>query len=286
VSKSLVVARVGRNSLHGCWVDRGESRAWDLRLAPYQPIPEQDPAVCVVGDVIPGPKWTGLRELFNTWDGWRDYDYIWLPDDDIFANQSTISRMFEVARALGLQLFAPALHETSYYAHFSTMANRRFYGRWVGFVEIMVPGFSRPALEQLLPTLDLTPTGWGWGLDSLWPKQLGYANVGIVDGAPVIHTRPIGRLRDPELARRVRAESDAIFATHDCRQVHTTFGAFGEDLEPLELSPECLLVELVKGGEYLIERDPRVLAWIMEYQRPHFRWPDYPIAGTPEVGSA
>src|SRR3712207_7749167 len=49
----------------------------------------------------------------------------------------------------------------SYYAHFITMENPRFHGRWVGFVEIMVPGFSRAALERLLPTLELTRTGWG-----------------------------------------------------------------------------------------------------------------------------
>jgi hypothetical protein len=235
----------------------------------------------VVGDIIPGPKWSGIRKILNEWSGWRDYDYIWLPDDDISANQDTISRMFDVARAVGLELFAPALHETSYYAHFITMKNRNFYGRWVGFVEIMMPGFSRPALERVLPTLDLTQTGWGWGLDSLWPKLLDYKNIGIIDGTPVIHTRPVGQTRDPDLSRRVHEESDAIMESHDCRQTHTTFAAFGSDLKPLELSPERLFVELVKGSQYLFERDPRVLSWIMDYQKPYFHWPEYPIAGTP-----
>jgi hypothetical protein len=53
----------------------------------------------------------GLRKLLNSWDGWRDYDQIWLPDDDIFARHDAISKMFEIGRALGFRLFAPALHE-------------------------------------------------------------------------------------------------------------------------------------------------------------------------------
>src|SRR3712207_2326761 len=111
MGKSLVLARVGAGSLHPCWLDRGKPRDWDLRLVPYQALPSQDAIDCVVGDVIPGPKWSGLRELLNTWDGWRDYDYVWMPDDDIYADQETITRMFAVARELGLDLFAPALHE-------------------------------------------------------------------------------------------------------------------------------------------------------------------------------
>ena len=281
MKRGLVLARVGTTSLHSCWVDRGKPRDWDLVLAPYRPIPPQDGLDCRVHDVITGPKWSGLRQLLNEWDGWREYDYVWMPDDDVYAPQDTISRMFEVAAALGLDLFAPALHEASYYAHFSTMENRRFYGRWTGFVEIMVPGFSRRALERLLPTLDETETGWGWGLDSVWPKLLEYERVAVIDGTPVVHTRPVGELRDPELGRRVRAESDRLLERYDCRQVHTTFAGFGPDLAPLGLTPDELLVELVEGARYLYARDPRVLHWIAEYQRPHFAWPEYPIAGTP-----
>jgi len=281
MARNLVLARVGRNSLHPCWIERGKPRDWDLVLCPYQPLGPQDEQELVVGDVIPGPKWGGLREMLNAWDGWREYDYVWLPDDDVYVPQDTIGSMFDIARALGLDLFAPALHETSYFAHFITMANRRFHGRWTGFVEIMVPGFSRPALERLLPTLDLTETGWGWGLDSVWPKLLGYENVGIIDGTPVIHSRPVGQMRDPDLGARVLSESDRLLSTYECRQEHVTFAAFGRDLARLELSPEALLAELVAGWDYLVARDPRVLAWIADFQRRHLPLQEYPVEGTP-----
>jgi hypothetical protein len=282
--RNLVLARVGRNSLHREWIDADTPRDWDLRLVPYQEMPPQDDVDCVLGDVIPGPKWSGIRQVLNEWDGWRDYDHIWLPDDDIRADQETIDRLFATARGLGLDLFAPALDEASHYAHFSTMRNPRFHGRWVGFVEIMIPGFSRAALERLLPTLDLTETGWGWGLDSVWPKLLGYENVAIIDGTPVSHTRPVGRMRDADLAERVQRESDAALAAYDCRQMHVTFGAFGPDLQRLDLTPEELLAGVLDGAAYLIDRDPRVRDWIACYQSGRPPQPPYPTEGTPTLG--
>ena len=284
MNRNLVIARAGRRSLHASWIGGRRPRNWDLQLAPYEPTHAD--CGCACADVIPGPKWSGLRTLLNGWDGWRDYDYVWLPDDDICADQDTISAMFDVARAVELDLFAPALHESSHYTHFITMKNHSFHGRWVGFVEIMVPGFSRKALERLLPTLDLSTTGWGWGLDSLWPKLLGYQNIAIIDGTPVIHTRPVGHFRDAELSRLVGAESDEILATHDCEQTHTTFGVFDSELRPVHLSPERLAAELVKGWQYLVDSDPRVLAWLMDYQRLHFEFERYPTSGTPVVPAA
>jgi hypothetical protein len=283
VRRNLVLSRVGASSLHREWLDGKDegARNWDLYLSPYQPIESQADLDCVVGDVVVGPKWSGVREVLNSWDGWREYDHVWLPDDDIRASAETISAMFDTAGAAGLDLFAPALDRTSYFAHFSTMQNPSFFGRFVGFVEIMIPGFSRPALERLLPTLELTDTGWGWGLDSVWPKLLGYERIGIIDGITVHHSRPVGVMRDADLSRRVVEESDRLLEQYECAQTHTTFGAFGADGRPLDLPAERLLVELVKGAQYLFDADPRVLLWILDFQRTTFDVPAYPVAGTP-----
>ncbi|MCW2853631.1 MAG: hypothetical protein JWM84_3295 [Nocardioides sp.] len=282
--KNLVLARVGRKSLHPSWLDGDVNRDWDLVLVPYQPLAPQDDLDCEVADVIPGPKWSGLREFLGSWDGWRDYDQVWMPDDDILTTPDTINRMFATAGAVGLDLFAPALQDASYFAHFSTMQNHSFSGRWTGFVEIMMPGFSASALDRLLPTLELSETGWGWGLDSLWPKLLGHRDVGVIDSTPVLHTRPVGRMRDEELRRRVVAESDRILSDYDCRQEHTTFGAFGPDDKRVELDPEAFFVELVRGWQHLIDADPRVLTWLVHFQQQLFEWPAYPVEGTPAGG--
>jgi hypothetical protein len=281
MARNLVIARVGRRSLHGTWVGTKSERDWDLYLCPFEDIdPTQAPGV-MTGPVVPGPKWTGLRETLNSWPGWRDYDYVWLPDDDVLTDPETVSAMFATASALKLQLFAPALQESSHYAHYIAMRNRRFLARRVGFVEIMVPGFRRTTLEALLPTFDLSTTGWGWGLDSLWPARLGYRDLGIIDAAPVLHTRAVGAFRDADLNRRVHEESARILEAGRCGQRMVTFAGVGPDGRDLALSPDELLVELVEGWRYLFERDASVLRWILEGQRSHFAWPAYPIAGSP-----
>ncbi len=281
MARDLVIARVGRNSLHRAWIDAGTPRDWDLYLCPFQEIPPQTGVDCTVGEVIPGPKWTGLRTLLNEWDGWRDYDNIWLPDDDILASQDTISAMFEAATALQLKLFTPALQESSHYGHYIIMRNRNFFARRVSFVEIMVPGFSRPALEQLLPTLDLSTFGWGWGLEPVWAKLLDYEDLGILDAVPVLHTRPVGKLRDADLHRRMAEENDRILAAHDAPLQMVTFAGIGPDLKDMTLSPDELLVELVRGWDYLFAGNPTLLRWIVEHQAPFFSWPDYPVLGLP-----
>jgi hypothetical protein len=161
---NLIIARVGRQSLHSTWLNAAADRNWDLYLCPYQPLPGETDERLMQGDVLPGPKWTGLRELLESWDGWRAYERVWLPDDDLLASQDTINRFFDIAKAAGLELCAPALHENSYFAHFSTMRNRRSHVRRTGFVEIMAPCFSTRALSLLLPSLALSSTGGdgGW----------------------------------------------------------------------------------------------------------------------------
>ena len=253
-----------------------------MLVCPYEALASApQPDGCTVSDVIVGPKWTGLRTLLNGWNGWQDYAHIWLPDDDIFASQDTINRFFGMTEALALDLSAPALHEASYYAHFSTMRNQRCFARRCGFVEIMVPCFSAAALKRLLPTLELTSTGWGWGLDSLWPKLLDYQNVGIIDGTPVLHTRAVGMFRDADLGQRVRAESDHIMATYDCGQVHSTFAALGPQCEDIGGTPQALTALLADGWRYLLDTNPSVLPWLVQAQQPGGGWPAYPIAGTP-----
>jgi hypothetical protein len=281
MSRSLVIARVGRTSLHRCWLDAGKPRDWDLYLCPYEDIGPQGDLDCQVSDVIPGPKWTGLTRLLTTWSGWRDYDQIWLPDDDIFARQDDITTMFKVGRELDLQLFAPSLHEASHYAHFIAMRNASFLARRVGFVEIMIPCLRRATLEELLPTFALSASGWGFGLDSAWPKILGYEQIGIIDGVSVLHTRPVGTFKDPDLRRRVMQESDDIQARFDCRQRMVTFAGTGPDLHEIPLTPEALLWELVRGWQYLFGTCPDALRWLFEQQQSLFSDAPYPVSGLP-----
>jgi hypothetical protein len=197
--------------------------------------------------------------------------------------------MFQVGRALDFHLFAPALHATSHYAHFIAMRNTSFFARRVGFIEIMIPCFRRATLEELLPTLALSATGWGFGLDSAWPKMLNYEHIGIIDEVSVVHTRPVGTFKDPELRRRVMQESDNILGKFECSQRLVTFAGIGPDLfagigpdlRDAWLTPERLVVELVRGWQYLFDQDANALRWLFEQQQYLFSESPYPVFGLP-----
>jgi hypothetical protein len=126
----------------------------------------------------------------------------------------------------------------------------------VTFVEIMLPCFRADVLHDLLWTLDLTDTGMGWGLDALWPKLLGYQDIHVMDETPVLHTRPVGQMRDPDLDHRVRAEMDAIVERFDCPFHFKTLDATTLDGRVISDPDPALLQTLVAGYASVFAREP------------------------------
>lgn len=77
----------------------------------------------------------------------------------------------------------------------------------------------------------------------------------MIDGVSVFHNRAVGQFRDADLSRRVLMESNAIFAHFGCEQRMTTFGALDHNLADLPLSADELLLELIRGWDYLFDRN-------------------------------
>src|ERR1700744_5260707 len=201
----LTILRCGRNSLHPRWGHSADA-SWDLILCPYQEIEAPHPEC----PVLPGDKWPGLHQFLSTNNLWRDYDYIWLPDDDILTDAATIDRFFELCEEVDAQLAAPALAEDSFFSYPMTMVNHAFAWRRTTYVEVMVPCFRRSFLETALPTLNFSRFGTGWGLDFLWCFMLGYQDIFILDETPVLHTRPVGLARNPVLQAKAEIDFHAI----------------------------------------------------------------------------
>lgn len=208
MKRNLVVVRCGATSLHREWLGGGE-RTWDLVLCPYQPV-ETDGLPSVL---IPGQKWRGLYQYFLDNQEWNQYQYIWLPDDDLLATPAAIDRFFDLCGRFAVDLAAPALSADSHFFHVITMANQRCRWRRTTFVEIMMPCFSARFLQRALPTFALSPSGLGHGMDFLWPCMLDYQGVGIFDEVTVRHTRPVGGALDPAMA--AACGRDVRFVTHD-----------------------------------------------------------------------
>jgi hypothetical protein len=221
--------RSGAKSLHPAWIAGVEERGWDLFVCPYETVPfvSEPRRGVIVGEPIAGQKWTGLRERLRRWRGWRDYDHVMFAEDDLLAGPSVWSSFFDFCRERGAVLAQPALTQDSHYSHLMTLANRHFIWRATTFVEVMAPTVTPDALCELLPTLDHTPTGFGWGMEAAWSKLLGYAGIYIADALTIRHTRPVGINRHGAMRRRLREEEAGFLRHFGAAHVRLTLG--GED---------------------------------------------------------
>ena len=195
---NLVVLRAGENSLHNTW--RGDAAAdpdrnWDLCISYYG----KD-----LGNLSGRPeylahqplqrKFQAIYDLFHPSSPLWNYDRIWLPDDDLATSWADINRMFHLSRKYGLLLSQPSLRPgpDCFISHEIVAQRQNSILRYVDFVEVMCPVFSRVALEICLGTFRDSISSFG--LDYLWPSLLGqpHAGVAVIDKVALVHTRPVG----------------------------------------------------------------------------------------------
>ena len=195
--KNLVVVRAGENSLHREWMIGKGQRNWDLFVSwygqdPYEPYENERV------QHVKGGKWDGLFKTFLTNpDLLNQYDYIWLPDDDIRTDTDTINALFDLIQKFELRVAQPSLTWDSYFSHFVTLNVPGLTLRYTNFVEVMVPCFEKSLLRDMLPFFEHTMTGYG--LDWIWPlwDQDPKYKAAIIDCITVKHTRPLGRFLSP-----------------------------------------------------------------------------------------
>jgi hypothetical protein len=191
-ARNLVIVRAGDTSLHEGWLAGPEERNWDIVVSYFGDDPNRYRGENIVRIDAKGAKWPALHNLICQHRAEiLQYDYVWLPDDDLAADKKTVNRMFDLCSALQLELAQPALSEGSYFSHPITLANNSFLMRYTNFVEIMAPVFSRAFLQRCVASFNENASGHG--LDYLWPTWTsGPYHAGILDACPVRHTRPLG----------------------------------------------------------------------------------------------
>ncbi|OIJ10774.1 hypothetical protein BKP35_13170 [Anaerobacillus arseniciselenatis] len=192
-NRFLVIARVGDSSLHKEWLIPSKHKNFDLYLEYYGNGNNNFRSDCDYYGEAKDVKWPRMYQLMEDWkDRIFEYDAVWFPDDDISTDCFKINEMFHLFVDNNLSLAQPALTHDSHWSHYVTLLNDKAVLRYTNFVEVMAPIFSKEALQLLWTTFKKCRSGWG--LDSVWPKILGYPHnkVAIIDKTPVKHTRPIG----------------------------------------------------------------------------------------------
>ncbi len=272
MKQNLVILRCGRDSLHPHWLQGGWERNFDLVLCPYQEI-EPEPGAFWQSAPIIGQKWNGIYQFLLQWPQWREYKYIWLPDDDLLTKAPTINRLFELSNRFEANISAPALSENSYHSHPLTMRNRSSFARAVTFIEVMMPCFHRNVLERALPSMKTTQTGFGWGLDFVWPVLVDYEKLIIFDRLEVEHTRPVGTMRDPNMHERIMWEWRRMMHYYGASGKLKTLGNYNESGTFKEADPHDFLLRYLLGYRYLIKRNPDLLKNLVDAQMQPFEKP-------------
>lgn len=189
MNKHCVLAAIGSTSLHREWIKKKSS--FDLHLIVYDDSYELFKNDSPYVTASKGYKFKLIHNyLCNNPELIEQYDYFYMPDDDISITSTNIQKLFRFMKKYQLAVAQPAI-ANSFLSYRHTKKHEDSVLRYTNFVEIMQPCFSREALKKVLFTFDETISGWG--IDYHWGKILDYTqmNMAIIDDISSEHTRPV-----------------------------------------------------------------------------------------------
>jgi hypothetical protein len=197
---NLLITTIGSYNHLDKWI--GGERKFDLALIDYTErgyVPPEIQTECVYFGYFPTFKYPGLYKIFKEHPELLEYDYFWMPDEDIELQTKEINRMFEVMRAYKLDLACPSIEKSatsfpswSCFIHDFKAFREMIY---INYIEVMCPVFSRKGLEKCLDTFWRSQSGWG--IDLAWPQLINgqqsflnsQKNIAIINSIIARHTR-------------------------------------------------------------------------------------------------
>jgi hypothetical protein len=224
MKKNLIISPVGDESLHKNWLS--ENKNFDLVLIYYGKSDDKfyeykNDCNLIVRDT--GEKGSMyVKFISEHLDLIKNYENIWLPDDDLDISTEEINLLFETHQKYSLWLSQPSVK-----GHVSYDIERKQEGtilRFTTFVEVLCPMMSHNTLLKLYETYGYNKSSWG--LDYLWPKLLGYPSnkIAIIDLVTVNHTKPVGGTYD-RFERHPMEELKELFAKYQLGFYQNTFSS-------------------------------------------------------------
>lgn len=223
--KYLVISSVSDDSLHRYWL-KGGRREFDLMLVYYGAVEnkfKQDADYYLQKNGL--FKLESVAAAVNFFrSAVEKYDAICLPDSDIIADVKTFNRMFRVFHDYSLDLAQPSLRG-GFCNHYITLQREEHILRYVNFIEMMCPIFTRKALFEILPILVLNRSGYG--IDYLWSKILADRKIAIIDAVGIYHkvrSRRVFSVDTSSNAYYNMLEARGILPEEEYRLIQKTYG--------------------------------------------------------------
>ncbi len=186
--KFLLLTTIGNNDQwYSNWF-KG-SRNFDVGLVCYEKTTDQ---IKTRSDFyhwhLPDFKYPALYQILENNPFIFEYDYIFMPDDDILMTTEEINTLFEWAYRESIWMGQPSITPKNYTWPI-TLNNPSTRYRWVKMIEVMCPIFSTQALQKVYPTFNESFSGWG--LDAVWAKLINYNRIAICDTVIASHEKPL-----------------------------------------------------------------------------------------------
>lgn len=118
-----------------------------------------------------------------------NYKVVAIFDDDIRVSTNDLNRLFLVGDSLNFNIWQAALTKDSYSSWPHLYVKDNSYVRNTNKIELMMPFFSKSALQICWDTFSLTDSAWG--AEDVWGVRLKYDKIMVVDAIPAKHVRPI-----------------------------------------------------------------------------------------------
>ncbi len=175
--KNLLITTIGEYNHYSTWAEGRHN--FDLYPIDYR--------------ITPGFKYPSLYRVFNERPDLLEYDYFWMPDEDILLTPDRIAELFRKMEQFELDLAQPSIErsDTSFPSWELFVHKGNVDIIYTTFVEIMCPCFSREALGKCLQTFNKSKSGWG--LDIVWPVLIGDRtdNIAVLNSIIAKHTRKV-----------------------------------------------------------------------------------------------
>jgi hypothetical protein len=183
MKKNLLIVCAGPTSLHKQWVYE-KDRNFDTMVVHYG----DDDSYLGDGEYYiraKGTKFNIIGDIFDQIP--KEYEYIFIPDDDLHIPIQDLNRLFEIANQYQLGICQPSL-----VGYYSVQINLHHPGsilRYTNYVEIIAPCFDRKSFDACRSSFNYNKSCWG--IDVLWDMILGHPidKIAVVDDVIAVHTR-------------------------------------------------------------------------------------------------
>jgi hypothetical protein len=233
--RSLVYTSVGDRSEIEGWLSPGPTRLFDTWISYYGAIPGRYREHGQYYHQRSGGKFPSLASDYRRHpEIFRQYDAVFVLDDDIQISGRAIARLFDLRQQYDLWLLQPAFSPRGRISHPITRMHAEAKIRFTNFIEVTCPLFRGDKLELFLSHYD--PSLVGWGVDWWFCELIGGGSackIAIADQIPCVNPltrrrggglREIDRLQPVE--ERMRTWEDVKLRHHLIgeRAGYVTFG--------------------------------------------------------------